>query len=61
MYPFKHNNNLNKRRDVRNHLFYENVIHGNSIHDMNISTECNNVNVNESFKQDLLEGKYNQM
>ena len=29
--------------------------------DMNISMECNNVNVNESFKQDLLEGKYDQM
>ena len=61
MYPFKHINNLNKRWDVRNHPFYENIIHGNSIHDMNISTECNNVNVNESFKQDLLEGKYDKM
>ena len=61
MYTFKHNNNLNKRWDVRNHPFYKNVIHGNSIHDMNISMECNNVNVNESFKQDLLEGKYDQM
>ena len=61
MYPFKHNNNLNKRWDVRNRPFYENLIRGNGIHDMNISMECNNVNVNESFKQDLLEGKYDQM
>ena len=61
MYPFKHNNNLNKRWDVRNHPFYENVIRGNGIHDMNTSMECNNVNVDDSFKQDLLEGKYDQM
>ena len=38
-----------------------NLIRGNGIHDMNISMECNNVNVNESFKQYLLEGKYDQM
>ena len=28
MYPFKHNNNLNKRWDAQNHPFYENVING---------------------------------
>ena len=61
MYTFKHNNNLNKRWDARNHPFYENVINGKNIHDMNISTECSSVNVNESFKNDLLEGKYDQM
>ena len=61
MYPFKHNNNLNKRWDARNHLFYDNVIHGKNIHNMNISTEYISVNVNESFKKDLLEGKYDQM
>ena len=61
MYPFKHNNNLNKRWDAQNHPFYENVIHGKNIHDMNISTECSSVNVNESFKKDILEGKYDQM
>ena len=61
MYPFKHSNNLNKRWDVRNRPFYENLICGNGIHDMNISMEGNNVNVNESFKQNLLEGKYDQM
>ena len=61
MYPFKHNNNLNKKWDVRNHPFYENLIRGNGIHDMNISMKCNNVNVNESLKQDLLECKYDQM
>ena len=60
-YPFKHNNNLNKRWDVRNHPFYENVIRGNGIHDMNFSMASNSVDVNESFKQDLLEGKYDQM
>ena len=61
MYPFKHNNNLNKRWDARNHLFYENVINGKNIHHMNISTECSSVNVNESFKMDILEGKYDKM
>ena len=61
MYPFKHNNNLNKRWDVRNHPFYANVINGKNIHDMNISLECSSININESFKQDLLEGKYDQM
>ena len=43
MFPFKHNTNLNKRWDVRNHPFYENIINGKNIHDMNISTECNSV------------------
>ena len=52
---------LNKRWDVRNHPFYEYVIRGNGIHDMNFSMESNSVDVNESFKQDLLEGKYDQM
>ena len=33
----------------------------NRAYNMNISTECNNVNVDKSFKQDLLEGKYDQM
>ena len=51
MYPFKHNNSLNKRRDARNHPFYENVINGKNIYDMNISTECSSVNVNESFEK----------
>ena len=51
MYQFKQNNNLIKRWDARNHPFYENVIHENNIHDMNISTEYSNVNVNESFKK----------
>ena len=58
MYPFKHNNNLNKRWDARNHPFYINVTNGNNIDDMNISSEHNSVNVNESFKKDLVEGKY---
>ena len=39
MYPFKHNNNLNKRWDARNHPFYGNVINGNNMPDMNISLE----------------------
>ena len=51
MYTFKHNNNLNKRWDARNHPFYENVINGKNIYDMNISTECSSVNVNESLKK----------
>ena len=49
MYPFKHNNNLNKRWDARNHPFNDNIMNKNNIHDMNISTECSSVNVNESF------------
>ena len=49
MYPFKHNNNLNKRWDTRNHPFNDNIMNKNNIHDMNISTECSSVNVNESF------------
>ena len=49
MYPFKHNNNLNKRWDARNHSSYENVINENNTLGMNILTECNSVNVNESF------------
>ena len=61
MYPFKHNNNLNKKWDGRNHPFYENVTNGNNIHDMNISMEFSTINVNESLKKDLLEGKYDQM
>ena len=60
MYPFKHNNNLNKRWDARNHPFYNNIINGNIIHDMNISSYYNCVNVNESFIKDLVEGKYDQ-
>ena len=51
MYPFKHKNNLDKRWDDRNHQFYENIINGKNIHDMNISTEYSSVNVNESFKR----------
>ena len=61
MYPFKHKNNLSKRWDAQNHLFYENVINGKNINDMNISTECSSVNINESFKKYLLEGKYDQI
>ena len=34
MYPFKHNNNLNKRWDTRKQSFYENVFNGKNIHDM---------------------------
>ena len=60
MYPFKHNNNLNKRWVARNHPFYENVINGKNIHDMNISNEYSSVNVKESIKN-VLEGKYDQM
>ena len=60
MYPFKNNNNLNKRWDVRNHPFYANVINGKNIHDMKISTECSSFTVNESF-QNFLEGKYDQI
>ena len=51
IHPFKHNNDLNKRWDARNHPFYENVINGKNIYDMNISTECSSVNVNESFEK----------
>ena len=51
MYPFKHNNNLNKKWDARNHPFYKNVINKNNIHDMNTSTEYGSVNVNESLKK----------
>ena len=61
IHPFKYTNNLNKRWDARNHQFYENVISGKNIHDINISTECSSVNVNDSFKNNLLEGKYDQM
>ena len=45
MYPFKHNHNLNKRWDARNHPFYN--INGNNMPDMNIYLENNSVNVNE--------------
>ena len=51
MYPVKHNNNINKKWDARNHPFYINVINEKNIHDMNISTEYSSVNVNESFKK----------
>ena len=60
-YSFKHNNSLNKGWDARNHPFYEKVINGKNIHDMNISTKCSSVNINDSFKKDLLEGKYDQI
>ena len=61
--PYKkmYSNNLNKRWDARNHQFYENVINGKNIHDMNISLECSSININESFKKDILEGKDDQM
>ena len=61
MYPFKHNNILNKRQDARNHPFYENVINGNNMPDINISLEKNNGNVDDSFKKDLVDGKYDQI
>ena len=51
MYPVKHNNSINKKWDARNHPFYENIINGKNIHDMNISTEYSSVNLNESFKK----------
>ena len=51
MYTFKHNNNLNKRWDARNHQFYENVINRKNIHDLNVSLECSSINIKESFKK----------
>ena len=61
MYPFKHNNNLNKRWDARNRPFNKNVINGNNIPDIIISLENNSGNVDDSFKKDLVDGKYDQI
>ena len=47
MFLFKHSNFF--KWDNRNHPFYENVINGKKIHDINISRECSSVNVNKSF------------
>ena len=54
MYPFKHNNKLNKRWDARNHPFQKHAINGNNMPNMDISLENNSGNVNEPFKKILL-------